>query len=100
MASPIQCSECAAILEELASAWMNATPELWRAARHETLSLFRSADEESLDELLRKYPFRLQPDGSVDGLRYPPVKLSGFQAAFRRLWDHRASTGHWPLPSR
>ena len=68
-----------------------------RAAREITLKAILSTDEEALDELLERHPYRLQADGPV---KAPRNMRPALQAVFRRVWNHRARTGHWPLPFR
>jgi hypothetical protein len=93
MAVPIPCSECAAILEDLRAAAGLPTRDQVLASREITLKAILSTNDEGLDEILRKYAFRLPPEGLSAGRKYSPSKLD---AAYRRLSAHRARTGHFP----
>jgi hypothetical protein len=97
MSDPAECAECEAILEDLRSAAGMPSRQQMLAAREITLKAILSTDEESIEQLLEKHPYRLQAD---DRARTPRYLQPQFQAVFRRLWDHRARTGHWPLPYR
>jgi len=80
------CVECQAILEELQSAGMLATPQL--RDRQEIVDLMNG---EGVDELLARFPFRPQ----VAGPALPPVqRYPGLSRLFRRILDHKTRTGH------
>jgi hypothetical protein len=92
MGDPTRCAECEAILDELRTAAGVPTREQIQASREITLKAILSADEESIEELLEKHPYRVPLDGSI---RTPHLD-SKLRAVFRRLWEHRTRTGHSP----
>lgn len=91
MGDPVQCAECEAILRELSAADRAAMEAEARGAR-ELLGTLQSADDDGLQELLSKNAYRLSAEGTV---AVPSYSLP----QFRRLWIHRARTGHWPFAS-
>jgi hypothetical protein len=92
MSDPGRCAECEAILRELSAADRAAVEAQVRGAR-ELLGALQSADDDGLQELLSKNAFRLSAQGSA---ALPTYSLP----QFRRLWMHRARTGHWPFSRR
>jgi len=60
MSTADSCNECAAILDELRNvAGYSGTPEQLRKRLGATLPVILSADDDALEELLQKHPFRL-----------------------------------------
>jgi len=101
MSTADSCNECAAILDELRNvAGYSGTPEQLRKRLGATLPVILSADDDALEELLQKHPFRLMARDADGTPLQPSARPSKYQAVFRRLWTHRARTGHWPLPFR
>jgi hypothetical protein len=96
MSNPIQCSECEAILDGFRSAAGMATQEQASGVR-DTLRALLTADEEGLENFIEKHRFRPQLDRSI---KLPRDSRQRIEGVLRRAWDHRARTGHWPLPFR
>lgn len=92
MNDPARCAECEAILRELGAADRAAIAAQAKGAR-ELLVALQSTDDDGLQELLSKNAFRLS---AQDTAAFPSYSLP----QFRRLWIHRARTGHWPFSRR
>jgi hypothetical protein len=91
-----ECAECEAILEHFRIAAGMPTREQASGVR-ETLRALLTADDEGLEEFIGKYRFRPQLDRSIAAPRHSVQRI---KTVLRRAWDHRARTGHWPLPYR
>jgi hypothetical protein len=96
MNEAVPCAECEAILDDFRGAAGMPTREQASGVR-DTLRALLAADDEGLDEFIEKRRFRARLDGSID---LPRPSRQRLEALHRRAWEHRARTGHWPLPFR